>query len=228
VKLLLKEKADIHATNNWMDQRTPIIYALQNGYIHIAKLLLNNGATISKENEHKLLFNASKKGHLGVIKLLFTFVVKVDAAYRDSNHHTILMAACTRSDLQIIELLLQRIDDVNAHHNDLGKNALMVACEHGHYNAVQLLLQHRADLNVVDIFGKTALMYARESGNDDVIRLLLNTLANAYAKTKLGNALGCQNTRPRTEEIIGSPAPQPQLTNAIHSAVKTQPESTLA
>ena len=49
----------------------------------------------------------------------------------------------------------------------------MWACEEGHKEIVQMLLQHKnIDINKKDIYGRTALTYASERGDKEIFEML--------------------------------------------------------
>ena len=48
----------------------------------------------------------------------------------------------------------------------------MVAADMGNLEAVKLLLEKGADINIRDNGGKTALMFASEKGRSEIIKLL--------------------------------------------------------
>jgi ankyrin repeat protein len=72
------------------------------------------------------------------------------------------------------ESLLARADILLGERDVNGWTALMYAAYHGCLNAVQLLLQHGADIATVDIKGNNALMLAARASNIAVAQLLLD------------------------------------------------------
>lgn len=84
------------------------------------------------------------------------------------NGQTALMLAVSNDKLSMAEMLLENGADVNVRDDD-GSTALMCAAEHGHMDAVKLLLK-QADVNVLakDKDGLTALAVAMEAGWRDV------------------------------------------------------------
>lgn len=71
---------------------------------------------------------------------------------------------------RVLDLLGQGAD-VNAP-NRHGQTALMLAAHTGRYAIVELLIAHRANLDVTAKFGLSALMLAVVSGHAEVARLL--------------------------------------------------------
>src|SRR5437868_15497159 len=57
--------------------------------------------------------------------------------------------------------------------NIIGKTPLISACYQGHYEIVQVLLAHGADINATDNFLNTGLHFAMANGYRDIINVLL-------------------------------------------------------
>ncbi|MGA1563944.1 MAG: ankyrin repeat domain-containing protein, partial [Pontimonas sp.] len=55
-----------------------------------------------------------------------------------------------------------------------GRTALMHACENGHSEVVQLLLDHGANINIKSTHGYTALIAAANTGRYDICKSLVN------------------------------------------------------
>ena len=77
-----------------------------------------------------------------------------------------------------------------------GRTSLMIACQAGNYEAVKILLEHGAEVNVRDYCGETALIYTVGSENCDIgdkvkiVKLLLDygadsTICGNYSGTAL-------------------------------------------
>ncbi|XP_054825894.1 ankyrin repeat domain-containing protein 63 [Eublepharis macularius] len=74
--------------------------------------------------------------------------------------------------LAFARLLLERGAAVNLR-DDAGRSALSLACERGHLDATQLLVQYGADPDAVDARGWSPLMYAASAGRTAVVEWLL-------------------------------------------------------
>ena len=97
-----------------------------------------------------------------------------------------LLKAASHNDVQELQRLL--------HHatadctNSSRKNALMLAAEAGHVDAVQLLLQSsECDVTQRSFSGETALHLAAKANNVECCRELLQAGADACARDKQGN-----------------------------------------
>ena len=56
--------------------------------------------------------------------------------------------------------------------NRVGYTALFFAAVNGYEQAVQMLIDLKADIDIKDSYGKTALIYAQERGYDSIVELL--------------------------------------------------------
>ena len=92
----------------------------------------------------------------------------------------------------LLNLLKTILDDVKV--NDIDhmpqehfrkKSALMLACSHGHLDAVKMLLEHNANVNKTTESGKMSpLHYAISSGKEEIVNLLLEKGADVEAKNQ--------------------------------------------
>jgi ankyrin repeat protein len=112
--------------------------------------------------------------------------MSVEDAYPDPfGELTDLEFASAHGRTGIIKVLLEAGTDVNAK-SPLGLEAapLMAAVGGGHAEAVQLLIDYGADLEVRDSLGKTCLFYAVEFGYRKVLQVLLDSGADVNVSDK--------------------------------------------
>ena len=86
------------------------------------------------------------------------------------------------------ERLINEANEVD----ELGRTALMKACENGCVECVKSLLRSGAKVNAVDRIGQTALMAAAEYGQNQIINILCNAGAKIGVK-QTGGPLGGWN-----------------------------------
>lgn len=89
---------------------------------------------------------------------------------------------------QIFILITEKNLPVDHVHTTRMRSALGIPAQKGFYNALEKLLDYKADPSLKDPHGKTALNYAQEYGKDDCYELLLKALKefklNVYNESK--------------------------------------------
>ncbi|GFG22243.1 isoform 4 of ankyrin-2 [Aspergillus udagawae] len=91
--------------------------------------------------------------------------------------------------------LIDKGDDVNARDNQLGITPLHCAAHRGNEEMVELLLDHKAEINAICKNGNTAMHYAAEQGQRKVMKILQarrasSRVANRQGLTALHSAIG--------------------------------------
>ncbi|QQZ10414.1 ankyrin repeat domain-containing protein [Heyndrickxia vini] len=158
VSHLIKNGANINVQDS--KGRTPTMIATYNNDIETAKLLIDAGA----------------EGYLEILKL--TIGAGADPSLINQYGGTALIPAAEHGHLDVIKELLTKTDiDVN-HVNSLGWTALLEAIilNNGgkkQQQAVQLLIDHGADVNIPDGNNVTPLQHAREKGFKGIEEILL-------------------------------------------------------
>ncbi len=100
---------------------------------------------------------AASEGNLPLLQSSLT-LLNLPLTAADENGYTLLHAAASYNQLEILRFLLSNGANVNTADND-GDTALHHA---GAVAAVQLLLEHQADVTIVNSHGKTALQAKQE------------------------------------------------------------------
>jgi len=125
--------------------------------------------------------------HLLILFLALTFMIPASAL---ADNDKDLFIAAGDNDIAAVMTFIDEGADVNAMYSDVRMTALMLAALADCADAVRLLLENGADVNLGDLTGFTALTYASESGGIETIRLLLDHGADVNAMSKFGwNAL---------------------------------------
>lgn len=132
-----------------------------------AELLIDSGADIYSEDEHKVttLLQACHRGMTDVVKALLNKNMKeswVDSA--SDENITPLIAASSEGHLQIVHMLIEAKADVNRKDKD-ETSSLMAAAARGHTDIVEALLKAGANVNEQNVDGHTALMFAFNGKN---------------------------------------------------------------
>ncbi|KAH6953905.1 ankyrin repeat-containing domain protein [Ilyonectria sp. MPI-CAGE-AT-0026] len=167
----------------------------------------------------KLWLTAAEEGYDEVIRRLIALGVPVDfdvsflswKSYQTDVHLglTALTEAVSKGHLELVRTLLEYGADVNVQTTPEAATPLIRALRPGRTSSshsdelqgdarlqlVGLLLDHNANLNVVDNNGRNSLSYAAENANADVFRLLLGrgadpTIADNQGRTLVHFAVG--------------------------------------
>lgn len=178
---LLSNGASVDATAK--SGVTALWLAAGEGKVDNLKLLLDKGADPSNARVDGItaLMTSSVGGHAGAVKLLME--KGADASATDKDGLTPLMNAAENGTVAVVQALVEATDaDYMNLFSKTGFNALIIACAHGHLEAVDYLLNAGADVEAVHDENKvTALMYAAASGHIDVLQLLLKKGADMHA-----------------------------------------------
>ncbi len=143
----------------------PFIEACKAGHLAKVRVLLRFGADVNEVDSH---------GHAALLyanaRILLGFGADVNTDNEFSS--TALMWAADRGHTEVVSLLLARSDlNVNAT-NIRDSTALMCAASRGHTEVVKELLDHDADINIVDNYGKTASTLAFDNGQTATVEML--------------------------------------------------------
>ena len=156
----------------------PLVAALAGEHFQTADLLRHNGALADLDVRGRYgrnpLHGAAYSGSLKVIRIL----IEYNPAYinaGDVDGYTPLIRASLRYILKdgfVHQLLLEHGADINTQ-TRFGGTSLYYASYYGALEAVRVLLEHDADVEVKhNNTGKTALQIAAEKGHDEVVKLL--------------------------------------------------------
>lgn len=175
-ELVANEPTQINKQN--VKGETPLLIATHNNYIEAAKLLIDAGADINKQDQiHDSPYLYA--GAQGKTEILAYMLENAEPNQSVVNRYggNALIPAAEKGHLENVRLLLSdgRVD-IN-HQNDFGYTGLIeaVALRDGsevYQEIVKELLNYKADQSLRDNSGKTALDYAYEKGFKAMIKLL--------------------------------------------------------
>ncbi|KTC87308.1 MULTISPECIES: ankyrin repeat domain-containing protein [Legionella] len=161
---------------------TPIALAIRANHLELVEFLwkaeMNLGQGI--KNQQRLLALASFNNNEAVAK----FLLDKGLSPKDKSETGIppLFIAAQRGHLGLMRLFLSNnADIVNDTCSSNNASALYVAAENNNYEAVETLLDAKANVNLACKNGATPLHAAVANGNERMIKLLLNHGANLRA-----------------------------------------------
>lgn len=157
---------------------SPLMIAVHNNQIEIAKALIDSGADINKQDaiQDSPYLYAGAQGKTEILSYMLAHATP-DQAITNRFGGNALIPAAEKGHLENVKILLAdpRVD-IN-HQNNYGYTALIeaVALRDGskvYQEIVAELLNHGADTTLLDNYGKSALDYANELGYENMARMI--------------------------------------------------------
>ncbi|KAI1737533.1 ankyrin repeat-containing domain protein [Xylaria scruposa] len=169
-----------------------LFHAVENGYIDIVRLFIDEVNYDSKQNA---VISASMNGHGMMVKFLLA-AYDMDPNLQNSSGETLLFLAAEAGHIQVVESLLQT-SRVNLERADPHRlyTPLIIASLNGHEMMVKLLLERGAKPECTDRAQRTALFFAAAQGRKQVLGLLIASkrvdvnLTDHYGSTPLSAAV---------------------------------------
>jgi ankyrin repeat protein len=128
------------------------------------------------------------------MKALLIFIVLLSGInlVNAQSVNRLLYEAVQAKDTIQVERLLN--NGANANYQEkvmgsFGMKMLILAVQNQDLKTVKLLIEHKADVNMRDMFKSTPLMYAAHSGNINVIKYLITQGADVRANDEQGNSV---------------------------------------
>jgi ankyrin repeat protein len=197
VKLLIQEDAVDRNTKDPSFGRTPLLWAVENRYEELVKLLLASsdvGVNLEDSYGWTPLLLATRNGDSAIAKLLTKKNANDLGKAGDRKHYQTLSIASERGFDGLVGLLLERDGmELNPKGAD-GLTPLFLAVRNRHREVVELLLEKEGvDVNFKDSqYSQTPLSWAAENGYEKMVKLLikrdgidLNTKDFRYGRTPL-------------------------------------------
>ena len=142
--------------------------------------------------------------YIGLYRLVINGETILDESEKeDFSFNSALIEAARVGQSEAVEVLLQ----LGSGSDVLGNisQALLDACDNGHYQVVKLLLDKKADSNVKKECGRTALYLASRNGHHKVVELLIKAKADPNIQSLEGVTplyMASQNGHPQVVELF--------------------------
>ena len=184
--------------------------ASKSGNITMVKALVGMGAEINAVDKYNAtaLLRACARGYKEIVSYLIDCAADLKIPYHNAG--TPLYIAAAYKQTEVLEVLLQSPDVLatidQADQN--GNTPLKMACHSpGSVEAVQLLINHGANLNIANRPGFTPLMVAAQSGDKSIVELLIDAGANMTQQSRFGETAeegALRNGFPEVHALIQS------------------------
>lgn len=236
VKLLLEHGANPSLANRY--GAAPLFTAVTGGDAHIVNALLEAGADPNQalaEGE-TVLMTAARAGNVEIVKALLAKGANTEA--RENFYgETALIWAVAENHADVVEVLLAHGTGVDTRSTatqferrsaglsllPLGDwTPLMYAARDGAFEAAEVLVNHKADVNVSDPDGTTALVFAIINYHYDLAAMLLEHGADANIADASGmNALFAAVDMKSLPWTFGRPQQKPVPQMDVSDLIKT-------
>ncbi len=187
IKLLssVVKYANVNEKSN--DQDPPLFVAIQKGFTQVAKILIDEGASIAVKGAGQwgALHWAAYQGNLDLTETLLKKKSSINVS--EGRGFMPLHFAANTGMVPLVKLLLAKKAKVHVVSED-GTTPLNWAVFSGCLDMVALLLEHGAKLNTQDMLGRGLLHWAMIKGNRDIVKLLLHSGVNVDFPDQFGRS----------------------------------------
>ncbi len=201
VRLLLEKRGINPALGTIPQGTTPLAIAAYMGREEIVKLLLdfrNINIDVRRYDGATPLFSAVQNNHTEIVKLLLSKGADVNIPLIEGT--TPLCHAAYQGNVDVVKQLLQ-VPDIQVDQATGEKvTALFFACQEENKEIVKLLLEKKADPNILDVAGVAPLHLACLLGSGEIVEMLLDAgadvellLRNEYSPYQI-TCIGCHWT----------------------------------
>lgn len=182
-ELLLRQHAAVDKRSH--KGFTSLYFACENGNLDMVKLLLSYQAEINGHSEicnRAPLHAAYKNKRHNIVNHLLKQVNEIKSS---NNKYVMLFTACLFGDVDAVKYFLNsRLLWIDINYKRKGDTMLCIASRKMYPKLVELLLQHKPDINVYSATGWTALCLACKNGDKETVELLIKHKASVHIATK--------------------------------------------
>lgn len=180
---LIKYGADISSIDN--NDMNVIMIAVLNNHISLVNHLLssiNIFDQVENQNNRSLFLIAVQTGSIDMCSLLLTHR-SIQWNTIDRQHMNIFHIAAQNNYYELLQFLYNYISNldtmniksyINAQNED-GKTPVYCACEYGHRECLEILLNYNADIFLANYFGQLPFDIAIQNGHSNCVDLLIKS-----------------------------------------------------
>jgi len=185
VQLLLDNGADIYQTDKYFG-RTALEEAFYNNKYDIVNLFF--GRYYSQQLMTNVLINSIKEDN----KKLSGYIIfnnKDNLSIFNSlngNNESALLIACKLENYELAKIIIKHSNKVINTKCNEGYNCLMISCDKGYYNIIELLLNNGADIDINNEYGDTCLFKSYKN-KIEILKLLLKYNPNINHQNNFGD-----------------------------------------
>ncbi|XP_071178356.1 uncharacterized protein [Mytilus edulis] len=124
-----------------------------------------------------------------------------DTQYKD----TPLIQCCHIGDIDLVAWCLRRCNSNVNHCRKDGISPLSFACQEGHTEVVQMLINNKADINKCKATGASPLFFACQEGHTEIVQMLINNKADINKFDDDGVSplyIACQNGHTEVVQML--------------------------
>uniref|UniRef100_I3K7A3 Euchromatic histone-lysine N-methyltransferase 2 n=1 Tax=Oreochromis niloticus TaxID=8128 RepID=I3K7A3_ORENI len=181
--MLIQAGAQVDAQDK--DLRTPLLEAIINNHVEVARYLVQNGACVYHIDGYTGLHHAAKLGNLEIVNMLLE-TGQVDVNAQDSGGWTPIIWAAEHKHVDVIKALLNRGADVTINDKELNV-CLHWAAYAGNVDIAELVLNAGCSLSSVNVHGDTPLHIAAREGYLECVTLFLSRGADIDIMNREGD-----------------------------------------
>ena len=162
----------------------------------ITILFLSSIAVIHAQED---VFNVARNGSEKEIAQIYMETPEIINS-KNKEGYTPFLLACYNGNIEVVKFLITKVENINGE-SKYG-TPLMAAVYKRDEEVINILLNHKVDVNISDNKGTTALHYATMFNNTSIAKKLINAGAKSDIKDANGKTAFDYITSYKNEEIL--------------------------